>query len=871
MGNKGMGMSTTSNNIIIQTYNHAKSRIATPPSEARNDTLSCHIQSCKHANTQIYNPIIKILFIICFYIIFSIPAFAGNPQIISMTMQPPAPNFGDRITVTITYCGQLYNDHELGVVVSTVSVPSDARISGNGQVFIISRAGMNVHTSVPAASPGAEIGYTANPAPGAGAPQNCQTCGSGSNDGTLLTKVYGDDEVLTVPDADFFPGCNPTNLYLHAVFKDNNLNDGEYQSQAACQIKSVSWTIPTLPATLSIHKSMQGVLQYQNDLLLISVDYNYANGQPQIRETVPNTPGGGSSWTLVSAGPQGFYSGPALGSAVTPGQGLTWNLPNRTGVKGSATGTVWFLLRVTGANPGTDVRVDNTANASMGALTDSSSASIIVGRPAITITKSQSSASPMYGDNLTYYLEYQINGSQLVAYQPFDDISLGGYSSSPPTGWQFRPSVSNGSWVIEDPCGTGDRIIRGDTTSSDDYPGLLYSGYPMTTDTECYGIIQSEVLINPSGETQGNGYEGADSLVIIRDDGLGTGGRAYGLVLSIDDFIGTNATGNIGFQRCGGTPYGPYTSGTCMWPTSVNTIAITGNKWYKVKVQTGPGDPCAFSAKVWIKGDPEPSGWTITWTDANCTADGFNCSGSGRTWYSGVAEQGGAGAYTQDSYNNFIILKPRVSANTELYDTIPTGIGYVGQQGPKSMNITPGSMIGWGLGSISDEGGSFTWWGKVNTCDPITNIGAIDGNDPIIPVISNDVVAVPICPEITGITKTANVGTVSLGATVTFTISYCNNGPGTISNYRIWDTVPSGMTYAGCSGGTGCSLGSGMVTWTVGNIVPGVCGSVTYWARATSAPYNPFMKYREIFAHYGAPYTMKVYDPLDFYKYYKDD
>lgn len=788
--------------------------------------------------------------------------FAGNPRVVTMTVQPSTPTYGDRITVTLIYCGQNYNDHELGLVISTQSTPGDARLTGIGQVFIVSRAGINTHTSVPAASPGGEIGYTAAPVDGTNN-FNCMTCGSSSNDGHMVTVTYGYNQPLTVPDADFFPGCNNTKLYMHAVLKDNNLNDGEYNNQTACQVGSTSWTIPTLPTSMSIHKSMTGVLQLQNDLLLVSVDYTYANGAPQIRETIPNLPGGGSTWTLMSVGPQGIYTAPcAPPCAVTPGQGITWTLPDRSNppsaYKGSVTGTVWFLLRVTGTNPAINTRIDNTANSTItgpnGTFTDSGTASIVAGQPAITITKSQSSSTPMYGENITYYLEYQINGSALVAYQPFDDIPLGTYgpASAAPPGWQYRPSATNGTWYIEDPCGTGDRVIRGDTSSANDYPGLLFSGYPMNSDVLCMGIIQSEVLINPAGGATGTGYEGADSLVVIRDDGLGVGGRAYGLVLSVDDFIGTNPTGNIGFQRCGATPYGTYTGGTCMWPVSVN-VPVLGNKWYKVKIQTGPGNACAFSAKVWIKGDPEPAAPTITWTDTQCAADGFDCATSGRTWYTGVAEQGGDTALTQDSYNNFTILKPRVSADTMLYDTCPTGVVYVGQQGPDPL-VGSCPLVRWDLGMISDEGGSFTWWGRVNTCSPITNMGAIDGNDPIIPVLSNDVIANPICPVITGITKTASASPVSMGQTFTWTISYCNIGPGPITNYRIWDTVPPGMSYGGCGGSpavASCASGGGMVSWNINpNPLPiGACGNVWWWGTVVGPfNFNPFILPDDIYA-----------------------
>ncbi|HRU39645.1 MAG TPA: hypothetical protein P5511_07180, partial [Candidatus Goldiibacteriota bacterium] len=432
---------------------------------------------------------------VLFFFSFPLFVFSGDPRVISVTMNPPAPTFGDRITVDMVFCGSPYQRVQAGLAVSTKSTPQDARVSGLGQVFIMSHAGYNVHTPLPASAPGGEIGYTLiTPT---GSVYNCSTCGQTSPDGLLITMRFGDINPLTIPDKEYFASCDPTNLYLHLVMKNNNMADGDYNRPELCP-QSLTWSIPLLPPDITIQKRVEGTMQATGDLVLFSIDYNYANGNPVITDAIPAPPAG-STWTLVSAGPSSFYSGPAAG-AVTAGQMMTWTLPARAGLKGEATGTVWFLLRINGApTPGS--QVVNTANASMGGITRSSTARLVAGQAAINIRKYQSINTGVPGDRVTYTLEYSINGDQLVVYQPFDELvpgtSFGSTSSTsggtPPAGWSFQPNKSAGMWYVEDLCGTGDVTIRGDTTQADDYPGLLYTAYPMTNTAQCLGTIITEV------------------------------------------------------------------------------------------------------------------------------------------------------------------------------------------------------------------------------------------------------------------------------------------------------------------------------------------------------------------------------------------
>ena len=670
---------------------------------------------------------IKPAIIAAFFFIFSFSIFAGNPHIESVSMWPVNPGFGDAVQITVVYCGQLYQDHYLDVAISSLAARDNADVSGIGQIFVVSRAGIDVPTSQPALSPGGQIGYLAQTQPGA-VTVDCATCGSGSDDGKRFTKVYN----VHVPPAAYYPGCNVSNLYLHVGMKDNNIGAGEWQSLVACQTNpvAISWPIGTESKNFTMSKRVEGVLQATNDMVLYSVDYEYWNGRLLLTDSIP----GGGNFTLVSWGPQSatgaIISGPAIGS--TSGT-FSWNLRDRTALPGRASGTVWMLLRMNNNVAAGTVFSNNASGAMTGVTGQTAGASIVVGQAAASITLNQSEANPSFGNNITYYLTYQVNGSNLVGYQPFDDIPLGLYGSLAGTGgpaipgWDFVAGASTeGQWQVMDICATGDRIVRGDAANPSEYPMMLYNGLP-ATNKMCQGIIIADTMIEP------NGYEGADSSIVIRSDGVSMG-SSYSLILSTDDFIGTNSGGNIGFERCEGA--------SCIWPLSTNAVTITNNKWWRVKVEVAPpaSSQYSFRAKVWAKGDPEPGAWTLTWTDPAPPAS-FDCN-NGQLWKPGFRELHGAAGDVSDYFNNFMVYEPRVAASTTVWDTVPAGITYVGQQGPHPYTGNA-SVARWNLGIIANEGGTFTWWGTVNTCLGITNEALVNGAAPMVSNKSNMVMAVP--------------------------------------------------------------------------------------------------------------------------------
>lgn len=84
------------------------------------------------------------------------------------------------------------------------------------------------------------------------------------------------------------------------------------------------------------------------------------------------------------------------------------------------------------------------------------------------------------------------------------------------------------------------------------------------------------------------------------------------------------------------------------------------------------------------------------------------------------------------------------------------------------------------------------------------------------------------------LSKSANVTQAYVGNTITFTITYTNNTGSTISNFYLWDTIPSVTTDVWLGGGT--KSGS-VISWGPYNVTNGSTVTVQWAARVTALPY----------------------------------
>nr|HPI04712.1 hypothetical protein [Candidatus Goldiibacteriota bacterium] len=289
----------------------------------------------------------------------------------------------------------------------------------------------------------------------------------------------------------------------------------------------------------------------------------------------------------------------------------------------------------------------------MGALTDSSTVSIETGQATMNLEKSQSSDVLNQGDTITYYLEWEVNGMSVKNYHNFDEFTDGAeYYATAPAGWRHVPEDGyNGRWHMHDDCDTGDNYLQGNRyspTAAGHYPSLVLddgSG-ANTSDQFCEGMIVTDVII------QDEGYSGADAMVIIRTNGqTGTAAKSIGVGISIDE-----TPGNFFVQKV----YPDI-------PAEINPPRmgpVYARQWYRVRINViNEATGQRIQAKVWPRGDAEPSGWDINYLDTSMYTADWDCRGGGtyNDWRPGVGNQGGDDtAYpVSDGYDNFAIYVPK--------------------------------------------------------------------------------------------------------------------------------------------------------------------------------------------------------------------
>jgi hypothetical protein len=680
-------------------------------------------------------------------VIIMLPFFivAGAPKIVSVTMIPANPQFGDFVQVAVTMCCNKYTDTYIAIAFSTFTTPVTA--GTGGQVFVVDSTGNDVkNVNETTGEMGAVFAL------GNGADTNtCTDCGADANSRTI-TKIYS----LHIPSADYYSSCNPTSLNLVVVGQDSYLGNSNWTGYTACNSNVTSFPIVAPTKSFQITKRYEGVLQNADDEILFAIDYSYANGAGfSISDPIP------AGFTVLSYGPTSIPGG----SVTAPGATAVWNFPDRTGVAGVGSGTVWVLCQMTGTPSG---NYTNTATGSMTGLSNqTSSVTVSTGQAAISITKDESATSVLSGNNITYTLSYDINGMQLKNFQAFDNNPTGTYcpsgctNSTPPTGWKFLSNSGNyGTWTVSDPCGTGGHYVTGASTM---YPALLLDDGSSANNSDqfCTGEIVADFYINPGT------FPGADAQIIIRNNGIdGGSGYSLGIVESIDN---APAPGYFMLQECAGT--------ACSYPAGgmPGIGAVSAAKWYRVRILASGPDGDHIQARIWARGDPEPTTWDIDYTGPELAAGNWICDGTGTytDWRPGVNEQTGSTNDVKDSYDNFTVYLPRTTDSAFVDDTVPTNISYLGCNGCASS-----APVLWNIGTVQQQSGSFTWWGKVTGCGTVSNQGLIGsaGNQP---VLSNWVSAAILCwsptftptPTFT-ITNTVNPSTPTFTPTRTATPTF---------------------------------------------------------------------------------------------------
>ncbi|HVF62890.1 MAG TPA: hypothetical protein VNE58_02710 [Casimicrobiaceae bacterium] len=182
------------------------------------------------------------------------------------------------------------------------------------------------------------------------------------------------------------------------------------------------------------------------------------------------------------------------------------------------------------------------------------------------------------------------------------------------------------------------------------------------------------------------------------------------------------------------------------------------------------------------------------------------------------------------------LTNPTTSAITlsRITDALPAGFTFAattggsltpssspsgGATGTVSWSFSPAVVIAAsGSGTLQFRTTAPTVAGSYNnTATATTSFGSI----------ASAPVAVAVDSARLSFTKTPSTYNVSPDGTtqLVYTLVYANASTVPIAAAQISDTLPAGVTYGSCAGGTGCSNASGTVSWTLGTLAAGASGS----------------------------------------------
>ncbi|HSM34959.1 MAG TPA: DUF11 domain-containing protein, partial [Longimicrobiales bacterium] len=177
-----------------------------------------------------------------------------------------------------------------------------------------------------------------------------------------------------------------------------------------------------------------------------------------------------------------------------------------------------------------------------------------------------------------------------------------------------------------------------------------------------------------------------------------------------------------------------------------------------------------------------------------------------------------------------------VAENVTLTDTLPNGgLNWFEDPDHPDCSIAAG-ILTCSFGDL-DGGDSETVTVSAETdpadCGLVFNRAWTDAD--AIGAINDTADVVVECPDI-DIEKTAAADTVTAGDTITFTIDVWNNGPATATNVTLTDTLPNGgLSWFEDPDNTDCSIASGILTCSFGDLMADDTASVTVSAETDAA------------------------------------
>jgi uncharacterized repeat protein (TIGR01451 family) len=523
------------------------------------------------------------------------------------------------------------------------------------------------------------------------------------------------------------------------------------------------------------------------------------------------------------------------GGCTQAGGVLTWNLGNR--VPGNS-GTVSFMVTVGSLLPNGTV-MDNSAriyDAANRSAVATASTTVSSGH-GFTLAKRDTGYDPVQaGATLVYAIDWSMAGTEVAQSAIITDAlpanttyvsCAGGVSCGQAGGvvtWNLGNLNPNASGTVTltltvaSPLPNG-TLLNNTARISDGNGGLPTTASQQTT-------VQSSHTLNITKTGPANVAAGGQITYTIA---YSVTGNETALNVLIDDTTPPNTT----FARASGAP-------TIDNPGAGNTGLV---RWHLGNLAPGANGTVILVVNV---NSPLPNGTLInnsaTIVDANGGTSGS--SSTSTTVTSGHAftltKSGTPDPVTPGGILNYTIhwelAGNGMAQGIIITDAIPANTSFWSCGGCSVQN----GVARWNLGSRNPgDAGDVTLQVLVNTPLPngtlIVNTARIYDNNNGVTASATATTNVMSDHNLT-IKKTAPAA-VGAGSQIVYTIDYVVSGSELAPGVVITDAIPTGTTYmaASCQPAAICSLAGDVLTWTLGDLVPGSSGTVQFTVRADAA------------------------------------
>jgi uncharacterized repeat protein (TIGR01451 family) len=627
------------------------------------------------------------------------------------------------------------------------------------------------------------------------------TVASGTATWSLGTVNAGVSTTVTLIVKVTSPLANGTLITASGAAIDSN-------ETAPVNAASTTTTVGSAPApTLSVTDAPDPVPAGGN----ITYTLTYGNNGTMdatgvvISDTVP------ANTTFVSA-----TAGGALSSST-----VTWTLGN---LAVGATGSVQMTVQV--ANPLANGTVINHSGASIDtAQTNPVNAAAVTttvtSAPILSLSASDSPDPVQAGANLTYTLSYGNSGNAtgtsvvlsdtLPANTTFVSATGGGTLASGVVTWSIGTLASAGSGSVQlvvkvaSPLANGATITNA-TYSIDSAQTNPVSGAAVTTGVSSAPVLALTLTGAPDPVNAGS------NLTYTLAYGNSGNANATGTVITMP--LPANTT------YVSSSPVATVASGTATWSLGTVNAGVSTTVTLIVKV-TSPlanGTLITASGAAIDSNETSPvSAASIATTVATAPALTLSMSdspdpvqaGSNLTYTLAYGNNGNANA-------SGVVLTTAVPANTSFVSATGGGI------------LSSGTVT-WNLGTIN-TGTNASVQVVVHVASPLANGTTIASGAPAI--VCNETSPVNGAATTTTVQSAPSLSValsdspdpVAAGATLTYTLSYANNGNASATGVVLTTAVPASTSFVSATGGG--TFSAGTITWNLGTLNTGASGSV---------------------------------------------